>query len=176
MAVLLVCLVFLVWTNLVFVLGVFQTYGSSTFSLCLLQALIFIAPKCTAPNPPSKIKNLLLEVTDGYAVQATCQEQVYRESCSFFHPTPRFFFCLSLHRWLRSRRFLALRLLCLASSWPFQNFTWQPCVCNNQSKVTPCLPRAFQYNNIPCIPVGRSQLSKSTLSHHYTYDVPAQMV
>ena len=60
-------------------------------------------------------------------------------------------FCLSLlpvhscSKNICSRRFLALHLLSLAGSWPFRNFTftchvsftWEPCVCNNQSKVTP---------------------------------------
>ena len=31
-----------------------------------------------------------LGVTNGYAVWATCEEQLYRESCTFFHPAPHF--------------------------------------------------------------------------------------
>ena len=28
--------------------------------------------------------------TNGYAVWATCEEQLHREGCTFFHPAPRF--------------------------------------------------------------------------------------
>ena len=73
--------------------------------------------------------NIELEIPNGYAVRATCQEQLYRESCIFFHPAPRFFplsllqsqlsLCIFQQEypdWACSRRFLALRLLGLASS------------------------------------------------------------
>ena len=91
------------------------------------------------------------------------------------HSAPHFFFAfLSSHHSCpcascisRSCRFLALRLLTLASSWPFRNFTftchlsftWQPCVCHSQSKVTPHVRfstitfhrfLAFQLEDHPC--------------------------